>query len=178
MGRARDALADYGLAIRWTECQQFDTNLGGTYQLCPLTHPETSMTECQRDRRPGALLQRGSRHRQGGARLPRRAARRRRVYVYDNNSKDRPWHAAREAGAVVRTERRQGKGNVVRRMFADIEADIYVLVDGDDTYDAAAAPAHGGRAGRAKGCRHRLGPPRSHVRRPPIAPAMCWATGC
>ena len=48
---------------------------------------------------------------------------------------------AQAAGAIVRTETRQGKGNVVRRMFADIEADIYVLMDGDDTYDAAAAPA-------------------------------------
>jgi glycosyltransferase involved in cell wall biosynthesis len=62
------------------------------------------------------------------------------IYVYDNNSKDQTAARAREAGAVVRTEMRQGKGNVVRRMFADIEADIYVLVDGDDTYDAAAAP--------------------------------------
>jgi len=62
------------------------------------------------------------------------------VYVYDNNSKDQTVAAAREAGAVVRSETRQGKGNVVRRMFADIEADIYVLVDGDDTYDAGAAP--------------------------------------
>jgi len=62
------------------------------------------------------------------------------VYVYDNNSKDGTQARAREAGAVVRSESRQGKGNVVRRMFADIEADIYVLVDGDDTYDAAAAP--------------------------------------
>jgi hypothetical protein len=62
------------------------------------------------------------------------------VYVYDNNSQDRTAAAARGAGAVVRTETRQGKGNVVRRMFADIEADIYILVDGDDTYDAAAAP--------------------------------------
>jgi glycosyltransferase involved in cell wall biosynthesis len=62
------------------------------------------------------------------------------IYVYDNNSKDQTATRAREAGAVVRTEMRQGKGNVVRRMFADIEADIYVLVDGDDTYDAAAAP--------------------------------------
>ncbi|HVW74834.1 MAG TPA: glycosyltransferase family 2 protein [Rhizomicrobium sp.] len=62
------------------------------------------------------------------------------VYVYDNNSKDRTAARAAEAGAVVRTEMRQGKGNVVRRMFADIEADIYVLVDGDDTYDAGAAP--------------------------------------
>jgi len=62
------------------------------------------------------------------------------IYVYDNNSRDRTKAVAREAGAVVRTEPRQGKGNVVRRMFADIEADIYVLVDGDDTYDAGAAP--------------------------------------
>jgi glycosyltransferase involved in cell wall biosynthesis len=62
------------------------------------------------------------------------------IYVYDNNSKDRTLARARETGAVVRSEMRQGKGNVVRRMFADIEADIYVLVDGDDTYDAASAP--------------------------------------
>ena len=62
------------------------------------------------------------------------------LYVYDNNSKDQTAARAREAGAVVRNESRQGKGNVVRRMFADIEADIYVLVDGDDTYDAGAAP--------------------------------------
>ena len=53
----------------------------------------------------------------------------------------RKLRAAADAGAVVRRERRQGKGNVVRRMFADIEADVYVLVDGDDTYDAKAAPA-------------------------------------
>ena len=63
------------------------------------------------------------------------------IYVYDNNSSDRTVAVAREAGAVVRRETLQGKGNVVRRMFADIEADIYVLVDGDDTYDAASAPA-------------------------------------
>ncbi|MEI8394576.1 MAG: glycosyltransferase [Rhodospirillaceae bacterium] len=62
------------------------------------------------------------------------------VYVYDNNSKDDTVQVARAAGAIVRTEPLQGKGNVVRRMFADIEADIYVLVDGDDTYDAASAP--------------------------------------
>nr|WP_264185375.1 glycosyltransferase family 2 protein [Roseicella aerolata] len=62
------------------------------------------------------------------------------IYVYDNNSKDRTVEVARAAGAIVRTETLQGKGHVVRRMFADIEADIYVLVDGDDTYEAAAAP--------------------------------------
>src|ERR1700761_1413149 len=62
------------------------------------------------------------------------------IYVYDNNSRDQTAARATEAGAVVRTEMRQGKGNVVRRMFADVEADIYVLVDGDDTYDAAASP--------------------------------------
>ena len=62
------------------------------------------------------------------------------IYVYDNNSRDQTVTRARDAGAVVRTEQRQGKGNVVRRMFADIEADIYVLVDGDDTYDAGASP--------------------------------------
>ena len=63
------------------------------------------------------------------------------IYVYDNNSRDATVARATTAGAVVRTEARQGKGNVVRRMFADIEADIYVLVDGDDTYDAASAGA-------------------------------------
>jgi glycosyltransferase involved in cell wall biosynthesis len=62
------------------------------------------------------------------------------IYVYDNNSKDRTVEVAREAGAIVRTEPLQGKGNVVRRMFADIEADVYVLVDGDATYDAPSAP--------------------------------------
>jgi glycosyltransferase involved in cell wall biosynthesis len=62
------------------------------------------------------------------------------IYVYDNNSRDKTMEMAKKAGAIVRTESLQGKGNVVRRMFADIEADIYVLVDGDDTYDAASAP--------------------------------------
>lgn len=62
------------------------------------------------------------------------------IYVYDNNSRDRTCEVAREAGAIVRTERRQGKGNVVRRMFADIEADVYLLVDGDATYHAASGP--------------------------------------
>ncbi len=63
------------------------------------------------------------------------------VYVYDNNSRDDTVARAREAGAAVRREARQGKGHVVRRMFADVEADIYVLADGDGTYDAASAPA-------------------------------------
>jgi len=62
------------------------------------------------------------------------------IFVYDNNSSDRTVAVARDAGAQVRSERRQGKGHVVRRMFADINADIYVLVDGDATYDAASAP--------------------------------------
>jgi len=63
------------------------------------------------------------------------------IYVYDNNSTDQTAAVAREAGAIVRTELRPGKGNVMRRMFADVEADIYVLADGDDTYDASVAPA-------------------------------------
>ncbi|SPR95853.1 glycosyltransferase [Cupriavidus taiwanensis] len=63
------------------------------------------------------------------------------VYVFDNNSVDATAARARAAGAVVRAVPLQGKGNVVRRMFADVEADIYVMVDGDGTYDASAAPA-------------------------------------
>ena len=63
------------------------------------------------------------------------------IYVYDNNSRDRTVEKAKKAGAIVRCERQQGKGHVVRRMFADIDADIYVMADGDLTYDAKAAPA-------------------------------------
>jgi glycosyltransferase involved in cell wall biosynthesis len=63
------------------------------------------------------------------------------IYVYDNNSSDGTIAVARAAGAVVRRETHQGKGNVVRRMFSDIDADVYVLVDGDATYHAASAPA-------------------------------------
>src|ERR1700758_3240046 len=62
------------------------------------------------------------------------------IFVYANNSSDRTIAVARAAGAEVRSERRQGKGHVVRRMFADVDADIYLLVDGDATYDAASAP--------------------------------------
>jgi glycosyltransferase involved in cell wall biosynthesis len=63
------------------------------------------------------------------------------IYVYDNNSRDRTVEKAKKAGAIVRTERQQGKGHVVRRMFADVDADVYVMADGDLTYDPKAAPA-------------------------------------
>jgi hypothetical protein len=63
------------------------------------------------------------------------------IYVYDNDSGDQTAACARSAGAIVRTEPRRGKGFVVRRMFADIEADVYVMVDGDGTYDVSATPA-------------------------------------
>src|SRR5688572_9736136 len=63
------------------------------------------------------------------------------IYVYDNNSRDRTMALAAKAGATVRAERMQGKGHVVRRMFADVEADVYVMADGDLTYDPKAAPA-------------------------------------
>jgi len=63
------------------------------------------------------------------------------IYVYDNNSSDRTVVLAAEAGAIVRTERQQGKGHVVRRMFADVDADIYIMADGDLTYDPKVAPA-------------------------------------
>lgn len=62
------------------------------------------------------------------------------IYVYDNRSSDDTAAVAAEAGAVVRREETKGKGNVVRRAFADVEADVYLLIDGDDTYDATAAP--------------------------------------
>lgn len=63
------------------------------------------------------------------------------VYVYDNNSTDRTAEIAAAEGAIVRKEPRQGKGNVIRAMFEDIDADVYVMADGDDTYPADAAPA-------------------------------------
>lgn len=63
-----------------------------------------------------------------------------RVYVYDNNSTDRTAAIAKEAGAIVRRERQQGKGNVIRRMFREIDAQVYLMVDGDDTYPAEYAP--------------------------------------
>jgi glycosyltransferase involved in cell wall biosynthesis len=63
-----------------------------------------------------------------------------RIYVYDNNSTDNTVEVAKQAGAIVRKQDLQGKGHVVRRMFADVDADVYVMVDGDATYDASAAP--------------------------------------
>ena len=71
----------------------------------------------------------------------RAALPRARIYVYDNNSRDRTAAVGAAAGAVVRHEGLQGKGHVIARMFADIDADVYVLVDGDDTYDPGDAPA-------------------------------------
>lgn len=62
------------------------------------------------------------------------------IYVYDNNSRDRTREVAAAAGAIVRSERQQGKGAVVRRMFADVDADVYVMADGDATYDPTVAP--------------------------------------
>src|SRR5579871_849318 len=62
------------------------------------------------------------------------------IYVYDNNSSDDTYTQAKQAGAIVRQEFAQGKGHVVRRMFADIDADIYVMADGDGTYDTPSAP--------------------------------------
>ena len=65
------------------------------------------------------------------------------IYVYDNNSTDKTAEIAKENGAVVRYERKQGKGNVMRSMFRDIDAECYILVDGDDTYPAEHAPELG-----------------------------------
>lgn len=62
------------------------------------------------------------------------------IYVYDNNSTDGTDEIARKAGAIVRYEYKQGKGNVIRRMFRDIDAECYIMIDGDDTYPAEAAP--------------------------------------
>ena len=99
------------------------------------------------------------------------------VYVYDNNSTDGTAPRPEPAGAVVRRETHQGKGYVVRRMFNDIEADIYVLVDGDATYDAPSAPTMIDAL-----LEDRLdmvvATARRSARRPPIAPATAPAIGC
>jgi len=93
------------------------------------------------------------------------------IYVYDNNSQDRTTEVARDAGAVVVKEYRQGKGNVVRSMFRNIEADIYVMVDGDDTYPADAVhtlmePVVQGRADMVIGDRHSNGSYTQENKRP------------
>ena len=99
------------------------------------------------------------------------------IFVFDNNSTDRTVEVARAAGAEVFTEPHQGKGHVVRRMFTDVEADIYVLVDGDATYDAPSAPKMVDLL-----LRERLdmvvGTARRSAKWPPIAPAIAPATGC
>ena len=88
--------------------------------------------------RSDSLLQRIQNHRQGGGRL-RAALPEADIYVYDNNSTDHTDEIARQAGAIVRYEYRQGKGNVIRTMFREIEADCYLMIDGDDTYPAESA---------------------------------------
>jgi glycosyltransferase involved in cell wall biosynthesis len=111
-------MTDAGLGVQRSESQQSRQRLA---VLVPCFNEEAAIGQVVRDFR---------------AALPQAA-----VYVYDNNSTDRTMEVARAAGAVVRRETHQGKGNVVRRMFSDIEADVYVLVDGDATYDAPSAPA-------------------------------------
>ncbi len=81
------------------------------------------------------------------------------IYVYDNNSRDRTREVAAAAGAIVRTERQQGKGNVVRRMFADIDADVYVMADGDLTYDPDGRAGDGRHAPRRAARHGRRHPP-------------------
>ena len=105
---------------------------------------------------PATMRRRRSRRpwRASAPRCPTRA-----IYVYDNNSTDRTREVAAAAGAIVRSERMQGKGHVVRRMFADVEADIYVMADGDATYDAAAAPALVAQAARRAARHGRRRPP-------------------
>ena len=99
------------------------------------------------------------------------------IFVYDNNSKDRTIAVAREAGAEVRSERHQGKGHVVRRMFADIDADIYVLVDGDATYDAPSAPRMIEKL-LVESISTWWSAFASTSRSPPTGPATAPATGC
>ena len=99
------------------------------------------------------------------------------IFVFDNNSTDNTAAVAGAAGAEVLHERHQGKGFVVRRMFTDVEADIYVLVDGDATYDAPSAPAHDRAPARQTGSTW-WWPTGSTATPPPIAPATAPATGC
>jgi glycosyltransferase involved in cell wall biosynthesis len=110
-------MTDAGLGTQRTERQEARQRLA---VLVPCFNEETAIAQVVRDFR---------------AALPQAT-----IYVYDNNSTDGTVGVARAAGAVVRRETHQGKGNVVRRMFSDIDADVYVLVDGDATYDAPSAP--------------------------------------
>ena len=98
------------------------------------------------------------------------------IYVYDNNSSDRTAEVARAAGAIVRTETMQGKGHIIRRMLADIEADFNILVDGDATYEAAAAPRLVERA--YQDGLDMVNGARITGREWPTAGGMFWATGC
>jgi len=109
----------------------------GTPEGKPLRGNDAVLPAAGRVAVAGALLQRGCGGRHRGRRFPRRIAAGA-IFVYDNNSTDHTAEFARAAGAEVRRETHQGKGNVVRRMFSDVDADIYVLVDGDATYDARA----------------------------------------
>ena len=99
------------------------------------------------------------------------------IYVYDNNSNDDTVEAASRAGAIVRRETHQGKGHVVRRMFNDVEADIYVLVDGDATYDAPSAPSMIAKLRRGP-ARHGRGHPRRSRGGGLSAAAIAPAIGC
>ena len=110
-------MTDAGLGTQRTESQQTRQRVA---VLVPCFNEETAIARVVADFR---------------AALPQAT-----LYVYDNNSTDGTVAAARAAGAVVRRETHQGKGNVVRRMFSDIDADVYVLVDGDATYHAPSAP--------------------------------------
>ena len=92
------------------------------------------------------------------------------IYVYDNNSMDRTAELANEAGAILRRENRQGKGNVVRKMFREIEADIYIMVDGDDTYPAKfvhklVKPIINGEADMCTGDRLTNGTYQAHIKK-------------
>ena len=120
----------------------------------PPRTPSSEHDRLTRRRRHRAVPQRGSRRRQGRRRPAGARPRHARVYVYDNCSTDRTAERGVRGRRVVRCEPLKGKGNVVRRAFADIDADIYLLIDGDDTYDAARRPAND-RAARRRDPRPR-----------------------
>ena len=96
------------------------------------------------------------------------------VVVYDNASTDPTASGAEAAGAEVRSEPSAGKGNVIRRALADLDADVYVMIDGDDTYDAAAAPRDA--ATLLEGPYDQVTGVRVAGRRAPTGPGTSWAT--